>query len=77
MGMFDTVEYEADCPECGTRVFDWQSKDGPCAFEVLRPEQVRGFHTVCPKCKAWLEGAVKVLKYRIDITATPFAQEEP
>jgi len=75
--MFDNIKYEADCPECGTRVIvGWQSKDGPCDLETLRPEQVRGFYTSCPKCKAWLEATVKVLTYRIDVTATPFAQEE-
>jgi len=76
MGMFDHVEYKGVCPECGEVVRDWQTKDGECAFETLRPEQVRSFYNICPKCQAWLEATVKVLKYRIDLTATPRAEEE-
>lgn len=28
MGLFDYVRYEADCPHCGKRLTEFQTKDG-------------------------------------------------
>lgn len=39
MGMFDSVDYWAACPLCGTRIgpLDWQSKSGPLGLSTLTP----------------------------------------
>jgi len=58
MGMFDYVEWEADCYKCGHTLTSWQSKDGPCDLGTVEPWQVQHLYTGCPKCKAWNEYTV-------------------
>lgn len=55
--MFDYVEYEADCPYCGEKLKDFQSKDGPCGLATLLPKDVREFYTSCDnkECGKWVE----------------------
>ena len=53
--MFDNIEYECDCPTCGQRVTDFQSKDGDCALDNLKPEQVTTWYSSCDKCRTWIE----------------------
>ena len=55
MGMFDYVNHEAKCPECGAIVDGFQSKDGPCELITLEISDVDNFYTDCAKCNAWLE----------------------
>lgn len=55
MGMFDYINYEMDCPECGARVSDFQSKDGPCALDTLEYWEVDYFYASCENCRAWVE----------------------
>ena len=53
MGMFDYVEYEANCERCGTRLGGFQSKSGPCSLSKLQPEDVDWFYAICHKCGSW------------------------
>ena len=50
MGMFDYIEHEANCRKCGEHLTGFQSKDGPCDLNTLRPEEVDSFYTNCSKC---------------------------
>ncbi len=65
MGMFDSVNYECDCPVCGARVTDFQSKEGECDLLLLEPKDVDYFYSSCDKCKTW-----------IDIHAKPATERE-
>lgn len=41
MGMFDRVQHEPiDCPTCGEKITDFQTKCGHCLLEVLSEEQL-------------------------------------
>lgn len=55
MGMFDYVEYECECPACGTKVEDFQSKDGDCTLDTLQPDEVRNFYSSCKNCGIWID----------------------
>jgi len=55
MGMFDHVAVEMDCPFCGHRLDDFQSKDGPCYLGLVSPETINNFYTDCPVCGNWVE----------------------
>ena len=51
MGVFDYVDYEAPCPKCG-RILTrdcWQSKEGFCIMETIKPEAVDVFYGYCLK----------------------------
>jgi hypothetical protein len=65
MGMFDYVRYEAPCWKCGTTLTDFQSKDGNCYMETVRPEEVQTFYSDCPKCKVWNEYITVPLTWKI------------
>lgn len=49
MGMFDHVNVDISCPECGGKV-DWQSKDGPCVLTTVDPTEVTDFGCYCHEC---------------------------
>jgi len=51
MGMFDNIIYEADCENCGRPLDEFQSKDGYCILDTLKPEQVDNFYAYCNGCK--------------------------
>ena len=55
MGMFDYVNYECICPECGSDVIGFQSKDGECYLNHLNPLSVDNFYTSCDGCDSWIE----------------------
>ena len=64
MGMFDYVDFTIPCPNCGTTVTDFQSKDGDCELQHLTVkeliEQSDGnvrFYSNCPNgsCNMWIE----------------------
>ena len=55
MGMFDYVNYRADCWKCGTPLAKFQSKDGPCELKILEPHDVDYFYSNCNSCNAWNE----------------------
>ncbi len=74
MGMFDHVEYEADCPSCSMPLTDWQSKEGNCILDILQPFDVTEFHTFCTSCNKMIictvdaEVVRTVLVKKCDIT---------
>lgn len=58
MGMFDHIKFEANCINCGEKLTDFQSKDGPCILENLSPAQLvvlaggrANFYDYCDNCK--------------------------
>jgi hypothetical protein len=55
MGMFDYVNYECTCPYCNENTSGFQSKDGDCLLEMLEPEDVEVFYTMCDYCDSWIE----------------------
>ena len=72
MGMFDYVNYEAPCLQCGHPLTsaDFQSKDHTCTMKVVKPKKVRQFYAVCPQCKYWNE-------YRVEVTITATVPTRP
>lgn len=53
MGMHDYVNFEMKCPNCGTMLRDWQTKDGKCLLEVVEIDTIDEFYTSCQKCRTW------------------------
>lgn len=55
MGIFDYVfGVEVDCPKCGRKLREFQSKDGECCLGHLDYRQVLNFYTPCD-CGQWIE----------------------
>ena len=50
MGMFDWVDFETECPNCGNLVDGFQSKDGPCELGTISPFSVDYFYSRCELC---------------------------
>lgn len=65
MGMFDEINFEMDCPTCGNRLSNFQSKDGRCRLETLDPRSVTNFYSGCDSCGTWVE----FYKYPQDISS--------
>lgn len=55
MGMFDHVDFEMDCPKCGRKMNNFQSKDGECYFNRVKITEVNNFYDSCKHCNAWVE----------------------
>jgi len=53
--MFDYIKFETKCPNCKTKVDDFQSKDGACMLSELNFWEVDNFYTSCNKCETWIE----------------------
>ena len=58
MGMFDYVNYEVPCPNCGVEISSWQTKDDCCCLTMLEPWQVKYFYAICGNCKTWIDATV-------------------
>jgi hypothetical protein len=43
MGVFDYVRYEANCPHCGKRLTEFQTKDGDPYMNTVEPKDVWGW----------------------------------
>ena len=54
MGMFDYVNFNVACPECGANVGNFQSKDRECSMDTISPCEVFNFYAPC-ECGAWIE----------------------
>ena len=69
MGMFDyVVDVDLDCPFCGEKLSDFQSKDFPYpGLQELSFKDVRRFHTGCEKCNSWFEFQHLSTNYREDM----------
>ncbi len=71
MGMFDYVEYEMPCPDCGVLVDNFQSKDGPCVLDTVSPCDVQEFYTTCPGCGTWIAlYATPALERKFTVTSS-------
>ena len=55
MGMYDNVLFEMDCPVCGGKVSDFQTKDRDNSLDVVLPWSVTNFYTSCDNCTLWIE----------------------
>ena len=53
--MFDYVDFKIDCPGCGNEVKEFQSKDGNCTLDILKPHDVNRFYACCFSCGGWIE----------------------
>lgn len=52
MGMYDSIDLEMDCPNCGDKYLEFQTKEGHCVLDILEPQAVESFYTVCGTCDA-------------------------
>lgn len=59
MGMFDYVDFEANCPICGNYLTEWQSKDGPCGMMEIPVTAVDQFYTSCKRCGTWIHYQIR------------------
>ena len=78
MGMFNYVNYKCPCPNCGTEVSDWQTKDGADLYMThVNPSAVDYFYTSCPKCGCWLDATVQkiVTVTGVHVSAVPMAEK--
>jgi hypothetical protein len=55
MGMFDNVNFVMGCPECGTKMTDFQTKEAQCTLGLVEIEDVYNFYTSCYYCGCWVE----------------------
>lgn len=55
MGMFDYVNVSMPCPNCGTVIDQFQSKDDACNLDTIEPDGLACFYESCCKCGAWVE----------------------
>jgi hypothetical protein len=55
MGMFDYVDCKLPCPNCGETLDGFQTKDGECFLDTVKPHQVRYFYTGCDSCDCWVD----------------------
>lgn len=54
MGLFNYINFEMDCPQCGDVVRDFQTKDGYCCMDMVEIEAVTNFYARCRKCNYWI-----------------------
>ena len=59
MGMFDEIIFEMNCPVCGIKVDNFQSRDSDCKLQKLKFTEVDHFYTMCNGCSAWIEYTLK------------------
>lgn len=56
MGMYNWVDFEIECPNCGGKIDSFQSKPWNGKLERLDPWNVEEeFHDGCDQCGAWIE----------------------
>ena len=57
MGMFDWVDYEYHCRECGYLLTakHWQTKQMINELGTVHPTTINHFYTDCPKCHLWID----------------------
>ena len=53
MGMFDYVNYQANCQKCGEPLEGFQTKDTACELVTVEPSKCDHFYTSCDKCGTW------------------------
>ena len=55
MGMFDMVNFDMKCPECGELLNDFQTKDLNRCLQIVEIDDIYNFYTFCKNCKLWIE----------------------
>lgn len=75
MGLFDYVNVSMPCPECGTMLPEFQSKDRVCQMETVEPDALMNFYTNCQQCKEWIQFARPSAPIRPH-RSTPYTREE-
>lgn len=55
MGMFDYVDVDVNCPNCGTKIEEFQTKDTDCTLAKVDVIEVDNFYGDCEKCGTWVE----------------------
>lgn len=55
MGMFDRVHFEMECPRCGEKMDEFQSKSWFCTLEMVEPDVLSNFYDSCNKCGTRVE----------------------
>lgn len=55
MGLFDWVDFEMDCPNCGHKLKEFQTKDGDNYMNTVDAFYVDRFYTACDNCGMWIE----------------------
>ena len=59
MGMFDWVKFKTRCPECGSEITGFQSKDGECILDCIEFWQVGYFYSSCDQCNTIVRYTLK------------------
>ena len=62
MGMFNWVNYQMNCPECGHLVTGFQTKDESLVslyLENVEINQIGKFYSECDNCGLWIEFILK------------------
>ena len=62
MGLFNWVNYEMECPECGHLVVGFQTKDESLVtlyLEKVEINQIGKFYSECDECGLWIEFSLK------------------
>ena len=62
MGMFNRVDYRMSCPECGSIITDFQTKDESIVslcMETVTLNQISRFHGSCNNCGLWINFFLK------------------
>jgi Zn finger protein HypA/HybF involved in hydrogenase expression len=79
MGLFNYVNYSANCRHCKTEVTEWQTKDGDSRMVTVSPTTVDSFYTICPGCGGWLDAVVEkeVTVTGIKVSFLPKAEFTP
>jgi len=75
MGMFDYVNATINCPKCGTKITEFQSKSAGCNLLIVDPDTVNNFYTHCPQCDTWVE-FVRPYSLKQTSRKTPYTEEE-
>jgi len=55
MGIYNYVDFEVNCTECGTLIKNFQTKDGESSFNIVKFNEVNNFHSICPNCGSFIE----------------------
>lgn len=55
MSNFDWINYNCECPNCESKISNFQTKDGDCNLEEINIIRVDNFYTYCGKCDTWVE----------------------
>lgn len=65
MGMFNHVNFEMGCPNCGAVITDWQTKDGSCDLSHVNPNLLTNFYGDCV-CGMWVEFSRSIAIPQVD-----------